>query len=329
MPATADTTPGRFHQLPQGSIGELSPGTLGRLTVPKVQAIPTSVRRGEPPIYRELAEAAHAAGFPKVSASQVHEWVVDGLLPPTADQRSHGRHGFVSERREAVAEQLLALCRHRTQTKSRDRLAMLLWLDGWPIPTDRLRRAVLRRWPDPARVPIDLRTERGLDVLDRFARNFGPAILRDAGLVGLRSDDAANATYDAVGVAVGAFGIDDEAAAQLQKILAIDPALTQTRPDPRSPDVSGLLVRCRRLVQEASADDLETARPRARRLAIELPLLGRAVGLTTRRDLGGLRLLISGFVTPEMAVGLALFYASTELGPRLDRLLPAPPLPQP
>jgi hypothetical protein len=294
-----------------------------------VQGIPTSVRRGEPPIYRELAEAAHAAGFADVSASQVHEWVVDGLLPPTAHQRSRGRHGFVSEPREGVVEQLLALCQHRAQTKSRDRLAMLLWFDGWPIPTGRIRCAVLRAWPDPARLASDLSTERGLDILDRFAREFGPPLLRETGLLRLRRDAAANATYDAVGLAMGAFGIDDEAAAQLQKILAIDPAITEARPDPRSPDVYGMLVRCRRLVEQASADDLETARPRARRLAIELPFMGRAAGLTTRRDLGGLVLLISGFVTPQMALALALFFADTEIGRVLDQPLPAPPHLQP
>ena len=89
------------------------------------------------------------------------------------------------------------------------------------------------------------------------------------------------------------------------------------------------LVRCRRLVEQASVRDLETARPRARRLAIELPLLGRAAGLTSRRDLGGLLLLISGFVTPEMALALALFFADTEIGTLLDQPLPAPPLRQP
>ncbi len=84
--------------------------------------IPTAVRGREAPAYAELAQAAQAAGF-EVTASQVHDWVVDGLLPRTANQVSVGRHGFVTERAPDVTPQLLVLCQLRRQTKSRHKLA--------------------------------------------------------------------------------------------------------------------------------------------------------------------------------------------------------------
>lgn len=78
------------------------------------------------------------------SSAQVHKWRTDGLLPPTDAQVSAGRRGFATVRASGVEEQLLALCDFRSETRSWNLLAILLWVDSWPIAIERLRAAKSR-----------------------------------------------------------------------------------------------------------------------------------------------------------------------------------------
>ena len=114
------------------------------IPLPEARRGPDSAGPGEAPVYRELADVAHAAGHVDVSPAQVHKWRMDGLLPPTGEQVSVGRRGFATVRASRVEEQLLALCDFRSETNPWNLLAILLWVDSWPIAIERLRAAESR-----------------------------------------------------------------------------------------------------------------------------------------------------------------------------------------
>lgn len=309
-------------------LAELPAGTVRKEPRQTVQRISTSVRRGEAPVYRDLAAAAHAAGFPKITPGQVHEWVMDGLLPAIADQHSLGRHGFETVRRPGVADQLIALCRLRARTKSWDRLAVLLWLDRWPITADRLRRAVLADLLDPATLRLNPGTDAGLDRLDEYSRKLGPRFARRSGLGRVGSRAAASGYLAGLAAFLGGPPLDEEGAQAVEKLAGLSRARKDTfegaapwldgpaHPGVELPDAAEL----RELAGEASEAELEAARPRARFLAIDLPLIARALELGLGNNAAGLGFLARGHVTPEIGLALALHFGSTGMGPQIDSL---------
>jgi hypothetical protein len=99
--------------------------------------------RSETAADRELIEAAARESY-TVSARRLRRWRSEGLLPHRS-VKSRGRGGGV-EGVDSVGtvEQLLALCRwQQVYPRSADRIAVSLWYDGWPVPTERVRSAVL------------------------------------------------------------------------------------------------------------------------------------------------------------------------------------------
>lgn len=294
-----------------------------------MQQISTAVRRREAVVYAELAGVAHDGGFPRITASQVHEWVMDGLLPPTGEQRSAGRHGFETIRLAGAEAQLLALCRLRAQTKSRDRLAILLWLDSWPIGTDRLRRAILKEIGDPTRVTLNTSGDETLDRMDEYARRHGPAFSRRAGLGHVGPEAAANGTMAALGVTFGVAEWDEEAAQAIEHIAGLDRARTDIVGDagpwldgPAAPsvDLSGFAFRAVESVKGATESELEKARRRARPMVVDMQLVVRATELGLGLNVAGLGVLARGRLNPGMAVAIALVFGNIGLGDQLDTL---------
>jgi hypothetical protein len=147
----------------------------------------------ERPIYVSLATAARAAGF-VVTASQVHRWVRDELLPPTAKQVSRGRRGFETQPANGVAEQLRAVCAWRHSTKRHHELAVLLWWGGWVIPTARIRRA-LAAWAPKTRPDTSTRIKREelREQIDQMALKFAPRLKARFGRRGLETEAIADA----------------------------------------------------------------------------------------------------------------------------------------
>ena len=255
---------------------------------------------------------------------------MDGLLPATAEQRSLGRHGFETVRRPGVEDQLLALCRFRAQTKSWDRLAILLWLDGWQIKTDRLRRAILKEIGDPTGLPLDLASDEGLDKLDEYAQRRGPAFSRRVGLGRVGPAAAANGTMAALEIAFGVAEWDEEAAQAIEHIAGLDRARTDAIGDaepwldgPARPsvDLSGFAFRAPDLVRGAPQAELEAARPRARAIAIDIPLVAHAAELGLGLNVAGLGILTGGHINPGMAVAIALVFGDLGLGDQLDAMV--------
>ena len=271
----------------------------------------TYADRNEAPIYRDLAEQARAAGY-KVSASQVRRWVMDELLPSPGHRESRGRAGFRTERHEGIEEQLRALCEFRATTKSWDRLAILLWVDEWPVLTERYRRAVLAElpeMPDPntladrrpqtlgERDPRTL-TDEELDKFDQAAKSLAPRYRRllrrrDASL----AEDVTSAVF-AMGLGI-AESTSHEVADALHHAADIGPLL--------DPALSGhnaveelerfrtavSIPKVRALIQLASAEELEVSRPRVRVLlglgalpivAVMLATVAPALGIDALLD---------------------------------------------
>lgn len=312
--------------------------TLSKGSSPNSDRIPTSVGAGQAPRYRELATVAHAAGFTDVSPTQVHEWRVDGLLPPTGEQVSAGRRqGFATVRTPGVEEQLLALCDVRRETKSWNRLAILLWVDGWPITIERLKTAVLAEMP--GRIDVSGPSDKVFDQVDELARRRGPGLFRQLSLGRIGPRVAAEATYLALLQGFGRLGELDETgertvrrAAGLTRSSssdADDPAPEPAGPASRSfGEFLGLfpVAHLHAVVEGASGVVILAARPRARLLLRDLPDLVRASelvgGRPTARSLGGVgtlgRLLPR---VPGLAVAVPIILAEAGLADRFDAAL--------
>lgn len=287
-----------------GSLGTAPCKTGGRFS--------TYADRNEAPVYRDLAAKARAAGF-RISASQVHEWVMDDLLPSPGHRVSRGQAGFRTERHEGMEEQLIALCQFRAVTKSWDRLAILLWADEWRLPTERYRRAVMAQLPeipdpntldDPHsktlgdRDPTTL-TEDELDEFDRAAATVAPKYRR----LLRRSDRSLTADVTSAVLAMGV-GVAETTSRQVADALdravpmaaVVDPAVGLHDPLAELERFrTGFSVwKIRGLIEQARAQDLEASRPRVRALlhvgvappviAVMLATVASALGIDALLD---------------------------------------------
>ncbi len=296
----------------------------------KSPLFPTSAGDREAPVYHDLATKAHEAGFPDVSPSQVHEWVMAGLLPPTARQVSlGGNRGFRTERLPGVEEQLIALCRLRHQTKSHDRLALLLWLDGWPIDSARVRDAVVAWLPQiPTRGSL---TDHFLDALDEIARRRGPTMLKRLAVGRIGPRQAANGTYAALSLGLLDAELDEEGAFAIEHIARLhrarSDALEGVGPWLTGPPEASLneiaraggLQALRATVEAASETDVEAAQRRVRALVVEFPRMVHLMELSYGRDFAGWGLagrLAQAF--PEVVTAIVLWFPKLGLTDAMD-----------
>jgi hypothetical protein len=234
------------------------------------------------------------------------------LLPSPGHRESKGRAGFQTERHEGIEEQLRALCKFRATTKSWDRLAILLWADEWPVPTERYRRAVLAQLPDMPdpntlwdrqpgtlgdRDPRTL-TEDDLDQFDKAAASLAPKYRR----LLKRSDRPMAADVTSAVLAMG-LGVAETTSREVAGALdraapggpLADPALGPHDPvaELERFRIAVSLWETRRLVKQASAEDLEASRPRVRALlhtGVALPVV--AVLLATMAPALGIDALL-------------------------------------
>lgn len=289
------TSPDRQAPEPSGA------GSTFSISPPKT-CVENSPKRetGEAPAYRELARIAAEAGYPEVTASRVHTWAAARLLPPTAERVSRGAMGFSSELRDGVADQLIALANHRRLTANRHTLAILLWLDGWDVPRDLVRRALLS--VIPKRTLSDA-SDKALDRLDRLATPVASMLVRRfrSGTRGARvAPDAATALVPAVH---GAYEPDEEAARNMEMVAGLDRGRTEGL-EGASPWLQGrartpwrFMSRqahpssVRDYIRRLPARRLDRTRRHARYLAYELPAFARAFEVRYGVGFAGLRAL--------------------------------------
>lgn len=248
--------------------------------------------RHESPIYQSLAAAANRAGHTEITASKVHLFTKAGLLPPASVRRSLGNAGFGSEPLPQAEAQLLALGTFRHLTKSHKNLAVLLWIDGWDVPSAVLKEALLE-WLPPARVPT---SERALDRIDRMASAVAPKLhrrLRPGRIQSTASDAAATLVPAALGVLDF---IDDLAGSRLERLIGLHRGRTDSvgtaGPWLRSRPSFGwkVLMRygkplsVRRYINALGEEQLEASRAHVRFAVHCLPVLAQA--MEARRGVG-------------------------------------------
>lgn len=264
--------------------------------------VPTDHRKSperggaEAPVYGSLSEAAQAAGFTEITPSRVHLFAKARLIPPTSTRRSLGIHGFATELRPRVVEQLLALCALRRLTRSRKALAVLLWADGWDVPIDVLKLAL--RSPLPSR---RLRcSDRSLDEVDRLASRTLPRLKRmlRPGRIGDAALDAAAALAPVVWALLDR--IDSVSAANLERLMGFHRGRTDSLPGVK-PWLSGrpsfawnAMLRyanpsmVRDYIDGADQETLDRSQAHARFLIYELPEFVRGLEAREGSGFGGM-----------------------------------------
>lgn len=256
--------------------------------------------RGEAPVYRELARLANEAGYPEVTASRVHAWVSARLIPRTSERTSLGSPGFSSRLREGVSSQLIALARHRRLTANRYTLALLLWLDGWEVPRDLVRKALLS--VVPGRTLTDA-SDRALDRLDRHVSSTAARLIRRFRPGKRRAQVAGDAAAALLPAVHGAYEPDDKAARHVERIASLDRGRTD-RLAGAQPWLGGSArtvwrfmtreahpSRVRQYVRDLPDDQLDRTRLHAKYLVYELPAFARALEVRFGVGFAGLRAL--------------------------------------
>jgi hypothetical protein len=166
-----------------------------------------------------LAQEARKAGY-DVSPDQVHRWRVDRLLPDPVVRTSAGRAGFRTHRRAGAREQLVALCEFRSRTRDKNRIAILLWLSGWEIASERVVEALLALLPE---VPdaSDVGDEQ-LDEVSRFALSGAAEASRRLGRGRLKKAVVADAADLLLSIALGQRPfVDQEAAQRMEQAVGL------------------------------------------------------------------------------------------------------------
>jgi len=211
-----------------------------------------------------------------------------------------GSTGFSSELRPGVADQVIALAKHRRLTANRHTLAVLLWLDGWDVPRDLVRRALLS--VIPRRTLLDA-SDQALDRLDRLAAAVAPLLVRRFRPGRRGAKVAADAAFAMVPAVHGAYEPDEDAAGNLELIAGLDRGRTDglqgaapwLRGPARAPwrfmSRQAHPSRVRDYIRRLPSDELDQTRRHARYLAYELPAFARAFEVRFGAGFAGFRVL--------------------------------------
>lgn len=275
-----------------------------------------------------LAEVARNAGF-LVSEGQIHRAVTQRLIPRPAlilaKQGELAVDGRPTTR--GAMDDFLAWCRLRRHLTLLHPLRTLLWMEGCAIPTSDLRTS-LASWLPPA--PAIELTEEQRDLLSSMALRRAKEARRHLGPYGLSEMDAADATEHVV---LRAIGDDPEVGPELRAILAKAMGLERASSDSlggvrpwysgdSSPEqlLAGFsFAEMRALVESASDDDLEWARPRARFLVWDLPEFVRLVEMHAGKGFAGLHAAAQlGPASAPLGVIVALRARSFGVGDNID-----------
>ncbi len=294
-------------------------------------AICTHVTSNEGALYTRLATRVAENGIASISPHQIHRWRMAGLLPG-ARRVSLGRgRGFQFDVAPGTYEQLVALCRFRTVTKSSHRLRILLWLEGWPVDQEAVRLSLLTCLPN---LGTERRSEAFLDRLSTCAVEAGPRLARRLLLGRIGSTLSADGADVALQMAFGfTRDISPEQASTLESVIGLR---THARNDSLAeapPWLTGELAahltrlarafsiqKLRESVNSATPAELARARPFARALAIDFPDISRASDLQYGRNFAGWRLLQRLRLRPETALSLSIFLGRLGLTGAMDEL---------
>jgi hypothetical protein len=257
-----------------------------------------------------LLEAASAAGHP-VSARLLALFRSQGLIPHPQRAGYQGR-APVWLYPPGTDQQLVALLEHRIRTRDPDLLRVLLWLDGFIIPTGDVRRALtshLLQMSEAMEQAISAEAGRlGLDPADAAARNRAVSAL--AGLMAAKRGTSpiprhgrvpARERAEGVELLIRSLGLGEQVEGTptqgqaVERTLAITPGRRRsgasgqpwlTGPAEEIFGAAGMVSVPRLLESVASAADeeLEAARRSVIALVRFLPLATRMMDVLSGRD---------------------------------------------
>ncbi len=179
------------------------------------------------PEKQALIDEAAALGI-EVGSKQIDRWRTEKLLPtPTAEGRGRGK-GIARTAPPGTVAQLVALAKFLKEERSFDLAAFRLWIDGYDIPIERVRRAlreIVPRTADPQKV-----AEYSTKIADGLHRKKGVskqvrALSRDGGFYTL-FDTMATAAFG------GQVSIEQQkqAAREFEAATGLDKARSDTLP---------------------------------------------------------------------------------------------------
>lgn len=116
-----------------------------------------------------MIDAAATHGF-KVTPKQIDRWRLEKLLPPPS-RASEGRgRGVRRPAPEGSVPQLIRICGLLREDRSLHRAAFRLWIEGFVVPLDRVRKALRRLVLDPVRL-MDMPPDKLSGAVESYAEN--------------------------------------------------------------------------------------------------------------------------------------------------------------
>jgi hypothetical protein len=278
-----------------------------------------------------LLAAASAAGHP-VTDRMLAALRAQGLVPRPRRAGYQGR-APVWLYPAWADRQFVALLRYRAQTTDPDLLRVLLWLDGFSIPTGDVRRVLaahLRQMTEAIEQAITIEAgQRGLDPADDAARS--QAVSGLAGTMAAKRGTSALPRHgrtpardraEAVELLVRSIGLGEHVAGTpdqgeaVERVLGVSPGRRRS-PVSGQPWLTGpaeeifgavgiaSMPRLREAIADASDAELEAARQSVIALVRILPLAARMMDVLSGRDNSvGLKGLEQVAERPEAALWL-------------------------
>jgi len=132
----------------------------------------TSQRHGQLKTSAEkqvLIDAAAIYGF-EVTPKQIDRWRSDRLLPPPARAGGGRGRGVRRPAPEGSAQQLMRLRYFLSEDRSLHRAAFRLWIEGYAVPLERVRKALRRLVIDPIRL-VEMSPEKLSGAIETYAES--------------------------------------------------------------------------------------------------------------------------------------------------------------
>jgi hypothetical protein len=118
----------------------------------------------------ELIAEAAAAGI-QITDKQIDRWRLEKLLQPPGKAGAGRGRGVRRPAAEGTTQQVLRLHQLLAQDRSVERAAFRLWVEGYEVPLERVRAALRKLRPDPARL-VGLTSENVSNAAEHYSETL-------------------------------------------------------------------------------------------------------------------------------------------------------------